>query len=45
MDYAEVLSWPELKPMEEIRAGKVLMAVAAFFGRARLIDNFLVEVE
>ncbi|MEW6172399.1 MAG: pantoate--beta-alanine ligase [Bacillota bacterium] len=45
LDYAEVLSWPELKPMEEIRAGKVLMAVAAFFGRARLIDNFLVEVE
>ncbi|MEW6183177.1 MAG: pantoate--beta-alanine ligase [Bacillota bacterium] len=45
LDYAEVLNWPELKPVEEIQPGRLLMAVAAFFGRARLIDNVLVEVE
>uniref|UniRef100_A0A7C1FCC5 Pantothenate synthetase n=1 Tax=Ammonifex degensii TaxID=42838 RepID=A0A7C1FCC5_9THEO len=45
LDYAEVVSWPELKPVDELRAGNFLIAVAARFGRARLIDNELVEVK
>ncbi|MGQ9512082.1 pantoate--beta-alanine ligase [Thermodesulfitimonas sp.] len=44
LDYAEVVSWPDLKPVEKIGVGPVLIAVAARFGRARLIDNVLVEV-
>lgn len=43
LDYAEVLSWPDLKPVEIIK-GEVILAVAAWFGRARLIDNMLIEV-
>jgi len=42
LDYAEVLSWPDLRPLEAIE-GEVLLAVAAWFGRARLIDNMVVE--
>lgn len=45
LDYAEVVSWPDLKPLDELRPGQVLLAVAAYFGRARLIDNLLVEVK
>lgn len=45
LDYAEVVSWPGLKPVTKIEAGAVLIAVAARFGRARLIDNVLVEVK
>lgn len=45
LDYAEVLRWPDLKPVGLLRRGQVLAAVAAYFGRARLIDNILVEVE
>ncbi|MEW6771167.1 MAG: pantoate--beta-alanine ligase [Bacillota bacterium] len=44
LDYAAVVSWPDLKPLDELRPGQVLLAVAAYFGRARLIDNLLVEV-
>lgn len=43
LDYAEVLSWPDLKPLTVIK-GEVILAVAAWFGRARLIDNMVVEV-
>jgi pantoate--beta-alanine ligase len=45
LDYAAVVSWPDLKPLNELRPGQVLLAVAAYFGRARLIDNLLVEVK
>lgn len=45
LDYAEVVSWPDLKAVEKITSGAVLIAVAARFGRARLIDNVLVEVK
>jgi len=45
LDYAEVVSWPDLKPIESLQPGEVLLAVAAYFGRARLIDNLLVEVK
>lgn len=45
LDYAEIVGWPDLKPLDRLRQGEVLVAAAAFFGRARLIDNVLVEVE
>lgn len=48
MDYAEVLRFPELVPMEEeadiTKAGTpVIMALAVRFGRTRLIDNALFQ--
>ncbi|MEW6446624.1 MAG: pantoate--beta-alanine ligase [Bacillota bacterium] len=45
LDYAEIVGWPDLKPVGLLRQGRVLAAAAAYFGRARLIDNILVEVE
>jgi pantoate--beta-alanine ligase len=38
LDYAEVVDAEELQPVDVV-AGDVLVAVAAFVGRARLIDN------
>ncbi len=43
VDYAEVRQIPDLGEPEEIR-GKILLAVAAKVGPARLIDNFVLEV-
>ncbi len=40
--YVEVVDGETLKPVEEIK-GKTLVAVAAFVGKARLIDNILLE--
>lgn len=46
LDYAEVVSWPDLSIItKKIGPGRVLLAVAAYFGKARLIDNILVDVE
>ncbi|MGO0123088.1 pantoate--beta-alanine ligase [Desulfothermobacter acidiphilus] len=45
LDYAEILSWPDLEAAECLEPGKIyLMAVAAYLGRTRLIDNLLLEV-
>lgn len=41
IDYIEVLSFPELEPVEDIAKKRVLIAVAVFFGSTRLIDNIL----
>jgi pantoate--beta-alanine ligase len=43
VEYAEVRSVPELEPLDRI-AGHVILAVAARLGRARLIDNLVLEV-
>lgn len=43
LDYASVLSLPDLDPIEHLE-GSVLLAVAARFGRARLIDNVIVKI-
>jgi len=43
LDYAEVVDAESLLPVSEVRAGD-LVAVAAWVGRTRLIDNFLVGV-
>lgn len=41
IDYVEVVSWDSLEPVKEIN-GPVLVAVAVFIGKTRLIDNFTV---
>ncbi len=41
-DYVEAVDDETLAPVETIR-GRVLLAAAAWFGRARLIDNVVVE--
>lgn len=40
LDYVEIYYYPSLKPVDTID-GKVLLAVAARFGAARLIDNII----
>ena len=42
LDYAEAVDDDTLEPVTAIR-GRVLLAVAAYFGRARLIDNVVLE--
>src|SRR5690606_36952592 len=44
VDYAEVVDASTLRPLETVR-GHVLLAVAAFVGKARLIDNIVIHVE
>ncbi len=44
IDYAAVVDPGTLAPLEAV-AGRVLLAVAAFVGRTRLIDNFVLEVQ
>lgn len=41
VDYASVVDASELRPVEAV-AGRVLVAVAVFFGTTRLIDNVVV---
>ncbi|MCX7836405.1 MAG: pantoate--beta-alanine ligase [candidate division WOR-3 bacterium] len=42
IDYIEIVDAETLEPVKEI-SGKVCIALAVFFGRARLIDNILVQ--
>jgi pantoate--beta-alanine ligase len=44
IDYVEIYSYPELKPIEEL-SGKVIIAVAVRFTNARLIDNITLDVK
>ncbi|SEM84051.1 pantoate--beta-alanine ligase [Mesobacillus persicus] len=43
IDYVEIYSYPELKPLNII-AGKVILALAVKFSKARLIDNLILEI-
>ncbi len=43
LEYAEIRTVPELEPMSRV-AGRVLLAVAARIGPARLIDNLVLEI-
>ena len=38
LDYYELVNWDTLEPLSEARAG-ALVAVAAWVGKTRLIDN------
>lgn len=42
IDYVEVVDWRNLEPVETID-GAVLVAIAVYIGKTRLIDNFIVE--
>lgn len=42
LDYAQVVSWPSLEPVEKTE-GAVLVAIAVYIGKTRLIDNFITE--
>lgn len=44
VEYVDILSAPDLSPLEEI-AGKVILAVAVRVGSTRLIDNLVVQVD
>jgi pantoate--beta-alanine ligase len=44
IDYVEILSYPELEEIE-IMNGKIILAIAVKFTKARLIDNITFEVE
>ncbi|TVY11649.1 pantoate--beta-alanine ligase [Paenibacillus cremeus] len=40
IDYADILTYPALEPMDQIREGeRFIIALAVKFGRTRLIDN------
>lgn len=43
IDYVDVLSFPELEPLEKIK-GKVIIAAAVKFASARLIDNVILDL-
>lgn len=42
IDYVEVVDWNTLEPVEQIEK-PVLVAIAVYIGKTRLIDNFIVE--
>jgi pantoate--beta-alanine ligase len=44
IDYVEVVSLDDLQPIEQLQ-GRVMLAVAAYVGKARLIDNLQLTVE
>ncbi len=44
IDYIELVSYETLQPIEHIE-GRTILAIAAFFGSTRLIDNMLIEPE
>ncbi|HZK17957.1 MAG TPA: pantoate--beta-alanine ligase [Clostridia bacterium] len=43
IDYVEFRAIPEMSPLERIH-GRVLLAVAVYYGKTRLIDNLVLEV-
>lgn len=44
LDYLEVLNAKDLQPINSIEKGmKILIAIAVFVGKTRLIDNFVLE--
>ncbi len=43
IDYAAIVDWDTLQPLERVQ-GKMLIALAVYFGATRLIDNMLMEM-
>jgi len=43
IDYIEVYSYPMLKEVTELK-GKIIIAMAVKFSKARLIDNIILEI-
>ena len=44
IDYAAIVDFEQLQPLQRLQ-GKVLIALAVYFGTTRLIDNMLMELE
>jgi pantoate--beta-alanine ligase len=44
IDYITMAGYSDLQPVDEL-AGKCVIAVAAFFGPTRLIDNMVCEMK
>jgi pantoate--beta-alanine ligase len=44
IDYVEILTFPQLKPIEKLE-GKIIIALAVKFSQVRLIDNVILEIE
>jgi pantoate--beta-alanine ligase len=44
IDYIEVVDTENLQPLKKLK-GEFMIALAVYFGRARLIDNMILEVE
>ncbi|MFS0645032.1 pantoate--beta-alanine ligase [Siminovitchia sp. 179-K 8D1 HS] len=43
VDYVDILCYPELAPLEKVQ-GRVIIALAVKFSKARLIDNIILDV-
>ena len=43
MDYVDVVDARSLRPVEDVGRQESLVAVAAFFGSVRLIDNIEID--
>lgn len=44
IDYIEILSYPQLKPLEKLQ-GRIIIALAVKFTAVRLIDNMIIDLE
>ncbi len=44
VQYIDIVDADTMEPLDEVR-GKVMIALAAFLGKARLIDNIVIDVE
>ncbi|MFZ7943060.1 MULTISPECIES: pantoate--beta-alanine ligase [Bacillaceae] len=44
IDYVEILSYPQLKPMEKLD-GTIIIALAVNFSKVRLIDNVIIQID
>ena len=43
IDYVEMVSWDDIKPVD-VADSSVLVAMAVYIGKTRLIDNFIFEM-
>ncbi|GED66708.1 pantothenate synthetase [Brevibacillus reuszeri] len=45
IDYVEVLRFPDLEPVTQEKTGQsIMIALAVYFGKTRLIDNLITEI-
>ncbi|WP_462412010.1 pantoate--beta-alanine ligase [Neobacillus sp. Marseille-QA0830] len=44
IDYVDILSYPQLKPLEEL-TGRIIIALAVKFSKVRLIDNLIIDLD
>ncbi|WP_251554144.1 pantoate--beta-alanine ligase [Neobacillus muris] len=44
IDYIGLLSYPQLKPLEEL-TGRIIIALAVKFSKVRLIDNVIIDID